>query len=104
MSAHPAGGMFGPGKSAVWASAIEAAGATVRRVSPAELAADNFYGLDYHFNVFKKNADWIAEAKKLKLTINVWTVNDKETLEEMLKNEVDFITTNEPELLLSMLK
>jgi glycerophosphoryl diester phosphodiesterase len=72
--------------------------------TPTELAADNFYGLDYHFNVLKKNADWIADAKKLKLTINVWTVNDKETLEEMLKSDVDFITTNEPELLLSMVK
>jgi glycerophosphoryl diester phosphodiesterase len=70
--------------------------------TPAELAADNFYGLDYHFSVLKKNADWIAEAKKLKLTINVWTVNEKEILEEMLKNDVDFITTNEPELLLEM--
>jgi glycerophosphoryl diester phosphodiesterase len=72
--------------------------------TPAELAADNFYGLDYHFSILKKNADWIAEAKKLKLTINVWTVNEKEILEEMLKNEVDFITTNEPELLLEMVK
>lgn len=72
--------------------------------TPAELAADNFYGLDYHFSILKKNADWIAEAKKLKLTINVWTVNEKEILEEMLKNEVDFITTNEPEMLLEMVK
>jgi glycerophosphoryl diester phosphodiesterase len=72
--------------------------------TPAELSADNFYGLDYNLNVLKKNPDWIMEAKKLKLTINVWTVNDKETLEEMLKNDVDFITTNEPELLLSMVK
>jgi hypothetical protein len=29
-------------------------------------------------------------------------VNEKEILEEMLKNDVDFITTNEPELLLEM--
>jgi glycerophosphoryl diester phosphodiesterase len=72
--------------------------------TPGELEADKFYGLDYHFNVLKKNTDWIADAKNRKLTINVWTVNDKETLEEMLRNNVDFITTNEPELLLSLVK
>ncbi|MBA4057103.1 MAG: glycerophosphodiester phosphodiesterase [Marivirga sp.] len=72
--------------------------------SPAELASDKFFGLDYNFNVFKKNPDWIKEAHHQKLTVNVWTVNDKPSLEDLLKQNVDFITTNEPELLLSMLK
>lgn len=72
--------------------------------TPAELAADNLFGLDYHFSVLQKNPDWLTDAKKRKLTINVWTVNDKPVLEELLKQNVDFITTNEPELLLSMLK
>jgi glycerophosphoryl diester phosphodiesterase len=34
--------------------------------------------------------------------VNVWTVNEKPMLEDLLKQNVDFITTNEPELLLSM--
>ncbi len=72
--------------------------------SPAELAADKFFGLDYHFNVFKKNPDWIKDAHSKKLTVNVWTVNDKSALEDFLKQGVDFITTNEPELLLSILE
>lgn len=72
--------------------------------TPAELAADKLFGLDYHFSVLQKNPDWLADAKNRKLTINVWTVNDKPVLEELLKQNVDFITTNEPELLLSMLK
>lgn len=72
--------------------------------TPAELAADNFFGLDYNFNVLQKNADWIKDAKSKKLTVNVWTVNDKYLMEEFLKANVDFITTNEPELLLSMVK
>jgi glycerophosphoryl diester phosphodiesterase len=72
--------------------------------TPAELAADNLYGLDYHFSVLQKNPDWLADAKSRKLTVNVWTVNDKPVLEELLKQNVDFITTNEPELLLSMVK
>ena len=72
--------------------------------TPTELAADNFFGLDYNFNVLQKNPDWIPDAKSRKLTINVWTVNDKPALEEFLRKDVDFITTNEPELLLTMVK
>jgi glycerophosphoryl diester phosphodiesterase len=72
--------------------------------TPAELAADHFFGLDYNFSVLQKNPDWIQDAKNRKLTINVWTVNDKPSLEDFLKKDVDFITTNEPELLLSMVK
>ena len=72
--------------------------------TPAELEADHFFGLDYNFNVLQKNPDWIQDAKSRKLTINVWTVNDQPSLEEFLKKDVDFITTNEPELLLSIVK
>jgi len=70
--------------------------------TPDELAADHFSGLDYHFSVFDKNPDWISLAHQKKLTINVWTVNEKELMEKLLKQKVDFITTNEPELLLSI--
>ncbi len=72
--------------------------------SPAELAAAGFFGLDYHFSVFNKNTDWISDAHARKLTVNVWTVNDKAALEDLLRQQVDFITTNEPELLLSLLR
>jgi glycerophosphoryl diester phosphodiesterase len=72
--------------------------------APNELAAANLFGLDYHFNVLKKNPEWIKEAKDKNLTINVWTVNDKELMQDLLDKQVDFITTNEPELLLSIVK
>ena len=72
--------------------------------TPTELSVDHFFGLDYNFSVLQKNPSWIEDAKSKKLTINVWTVNDKPSLEEFLKKGVDFITTNEPELLLSMVK
>jgi glycerophosphoryl diester phosphodiesterase len=72
--------------------------------TPAELAADKFFGFDYHFNVLKKNPTWVKDAQDRKLTVNVWTVNDKPLMEELLQQRVDFITTNEPELLLSIIK
>jgi glycerophosphoryl diester phosphodiesterase len=70
--------------------------------APEELAAAHFYGLDYHYNVLQKNSTWIKDAKKSGLTVNVWTVNEKAIMEDLLQQGVDFITTNEPELLLQM--
>lgn len=68
--------------------------------SPEQLKTDGIAGADYHFSVFKKNPGWIEEAKKYKLILNAWTVNDAETMDWLLKSGFDFITTNEPELLL----
>jgi glycerophosphoryl diester phosphodiesterase len=71
--------------------------------TPAELLEDNFFGLDYHFSILQKNPDWIKEAQQKRLTVNVWTVNDQTVMEGLLKENVDFITTNEPELLLNLI-
>ncbi len=70
--------------------------------SPEQLAVDKFYGLDYHYSVFKKNPEWIKNALAMGLTVNAWTANDPETIQWLLDNKVNFITTNEPELALEM--
>jgi glycerophosphoryl diester phosphodiesterase len=70
--------------------------------TPTELVQDNFYGLDYHFSVLQNHPEWIRDAQQKKLTINAWTVNDQANMEWLLKERVDFITTNEPELLLNL--
>ena len=71
--------------------------------TPAMLATDKFWGLDYNQSVYQKHPDWIAQAKQKGLTINVWTVNDPALLKSFLDQKIDFITTNEPELLLKMI-
>ena len=70
--------------------------------SPEELAADKFFGFDYNIKVVEKNSSWVQDAHARNLTVNVWTVNDKEKMQWLLSQNVDFITTNEPELLLSL--
>ena len=70
--------------------------------SAAVLAADKLWGFDYHFSVFQKNEQWIGEAKQKGLTINAWTVNDESMMKWFLDRKIDFITTNEPELLLKL--
>lgn len=71
--------------------------------SPEVLAADKLWGLDYNQAVFQKNPDWIRQAKQKGLTINAWTVNDPKLLQWFLDQKIDFITTNEPEMLLKMI-
>lgn len=73
-------------------------------VAPAQLRKDGINGADYHFSVFTKNPGWIKEAKENKIALNAWTVNKKEDMEWLLKEGFDFITTNEPEILLEIVK
>jgi glycerophosphoryl diester phosphodiesterase len=73
-------------------------------ISPAQLKADAINGADYHFSVFKKNPQWIKEAKEKGIVLNAWTVNDDETMQWLIKEGFDFITTNEPERLMGMAK
>jgi glycerophosphoryl diester phosphodiesterase len=72
--------------------------------SPDELKKDNMPGLDYHYSVFQKNENWISDAKKYGMVLNVWTVNDEKTLRYFLEKGFPMITTNEPELLFQLLK
>jgi glycerophosphoryl diester phosphodiesterase len=73
-------------------------------VSPEQLKKDKITGLDYHHSVFEKNTSMIKNAQKLGLSLNVWTVNSSETMDLFLNQNVDYITTDEPELLLSKKK
>ncbi|WP_437919158.1 glycerophosphodiester phosphodiesterase family protein [Sphingobacterium sp. LRF_L2] len=72
--------------------------------SPQELKAVKIDGLDYHLSVYKKNPNWIEEAKNLKLKTNVWTVNKADDMQYFIDQHIDYITTDEPELLHSILK
>lgn len=71
--------------------------------SPEQVANDGLWGIDYSFRVFQKNETWLNEAKQRKLTINVWTVNDRTLAKSFISQQVEFITTDEPEMLLKIL-
>ncbi len=70
--------------------------------SPEEVAADGLWGIDYSYRVFQKNDGWVADALRRKLTVNVWTVNEQALAESYIRQGVNFITTDEPEMLLKM--
>jgi glycerophosphoryl diester phosphodiesterase len=66
-------------------------------LSPEYRKGMGYTGIDYNFNVLKKRPEWIHEAHKHGLTVNVWTVNNQENLKWCVDNKVDFITTDNPE-------
>lgn len=73
-------------------------------LNPQQAKDAGFWGLDYHFKVFQQNPEWIKEAQDLGLTLNSWTVNDKKVMQWLLEQGFDFITTDQPQQLLDMIK
>lgn len=68
-----------------------------------ELKAANMTGIDFHYNLFFKDTELSKKTKELGLSTNVWTVNSEKDLKTMLDQNVDYITTDEPELLFKVL-
>ncbi len=71
--------------------------------SPEQLKADRINGADYNISVFRKHPEWIPMAKQHGIILNAWTVNTESDMKWLISEKFDFITTNEPELLLSLL-
>jgi glycerophosphoryl diester phosphodiesterase len=65
--------------------------------APHELYPMGINGIDYHISKLRQNPEWVDEAHRLHMSVNVWTVDDPKEMREMQKLGVDFITTNEPE-------
>ena len=60
-------------------------------------------GIDYHISNFEKDKGLAQRAKGLGLLTNAWTVNKEEDMKAMLQQGLDYITTDEPELLLKLI-
>lgn len=72
--------------------------------TPQELHEMGAAGMDYHLSVLKKHPEWIMECHDLGMKVNVWTVNKEEDMKWCIEHGIDFITTNEPELLQKLLE
>ena len=73
-------------------------------LTPQELKDMGCAGPDYHYSVFEKHPEWIDECHRLGMKVNAWTVNKEEDMHRLIGQGVDFITTNEPLLLQSILQ
>ena len=71
-------------------------------VSAEQLKADGI-DADYHYSIFQKNPQWIKNSRSMGVVVNSWTVNNPSLMDSLLAQQIDFITTDEPELLLKKL-
>ncbi|HTF22123.1 MAG TPA: glycerophosphodiester phosphodiesterase family protein [Chryseolinea sp.] len=70
--------------------------------TPEQVEKDGLWGIDYNNKLFEKNGNWITDARQRKLTVNVWTVNEQAMAQSFIDQGVDYITTDEPEMVLKM--
>ena len=70
--------------------------------TPEQLKADGIRGADYHISVYKKNTEWIESAHKNGIVLNAWTVNDTTDMQWLMDKGFQYITTDEPEMLLKL--
>ena len=66
---------------------------------PRKLAYLQLAGLDYNGATLKAHPEWVEDAHRRGLKVNVWTIDKPEDMRLFRDMGVDFITTNQPELL-----
>ncbi len=72
-------------------------------VAAEKIKGDGLTGVDYNIGVYKKE-DWFTKTRNLGLTLNAWTVNNTADMKWLIDNKADYMTTDEPEMLLELLK
>ncbi|MDR1198415.1 MAG: hypothetical protein LBK94_05305 [Prevotellaceae bacterium] len=70
----------------------------------ANMVFDKKMGMDFNSEVLKANPDIIKAAKAKGANTNVWTVNNPDDMKYFLEQNVDYITTDEPSLLMKLEK
>jgi len=73
-------------------------------ISPIELKKASIKGAGYNYSVFRKRPEWIEEAKKEGILLNVWTVNNEDDMDFFISKCFDYITSDEPEILMQKIK
>lgn len=65
-------------------------------LSPAELKKKGINGIDYNQKVLEKYPEWVEDAHRLGMKVNVWTVNKEDMMRKFIDMKVDYITTDYP--------
>jgi len=68
-----------------------------------KLKTDGMYGANYHYSVYQKNNNWVYSANSTGIKTGAWTVNDNLIMDYLAVRKINYITTDEPELLLNRL-
>jgi len=73
-------------------------------ITPMMCKSFGFAGIDYLINTLNNNPTWVKDSHKLGLEVNVWTVDKKSDMEKYISLGVDYITTDYPVLLQSLVE
>lgn len=73
-------------------------------LTPQEIHDLGFAGIDYSRRTLENHPEWVKEAHDLGLKVNVWTINEDNHIQYFKDLGVDFITTNEPEKAMQIVK
>lgn len=73
-------------------------------ILPKRLLEEGFAGADYHIGVYKVAPKMVEQLHKLGLEVNVWTVNKEQDMLWVKRHNLDYITTDYPELALELYK
>ncbi len=73
-------------------------------LAPKSIKKLGLTGIDYSMKVLRKKPQWVEEAHKEGLEVNVWTVDTEEDMRYFIDLGVDYITTDYPERLQALLK
>lgn len=64
--------------------------------TPAQLHGMGITGIDADYNLLKEHPETVRQARQLGMSVNCWTVNTSEDMQEMVKLGAGFITTDYP--------
>lgn len=67
-------------------------------LTPQEVHSMGLTGIDYQYPVIEKHPEWVEECHRLGMTVNIWTVDEEQKVEQCCKWGADYITTNYPEM------
>ena len=73
-------------------------------MKPENVQANKFTHVDYRDIYYKNNPDWVASFKKMGVHLNAWVIDQEADMNWFIDQEFDYITTDEPEILLKKLK
>lgn len=71
---------------------------------PGEIKAAGLSGIDYHYSVFQRHPEYLGQCKELGVISNAWTVNDSVTMDWLIAQGINMLTTNEPEVAVQRVK
>lgn len=71
-------------------------------ISPEELEKMGAAGGDYNHGVYLKHPEWLEYMKQHGMISNIWTVNHPVDMIWAMRQQIDFLTTDRPELFLKL--